>query len=461
MARRIRDASLETRTARSKLPVRGKPFYKSLAPGLHLGYRRNAGGGRWVARIYIGDQNYRVEVFADADDTADANGTTVLTFWQAQERARALKEELERPVPTAEAAALTVAIAVANYIAKRDKRDARRAGRTVRSDASRRLSRYVLGQEQRGNKQLAVPATPLSSVAMHALTEGDLKAWRKRLPGTLKATTVARLVNDLRAALNDGFESHRSDLGPALPDIIRHGLKAARDEAEEADYQIARDSQILNDGQLGDLLAAAREVDAAQDRDGDLFRLVLVLAATGARFSQIVRLRVDDVQFAHSRLMVPASRKGKGKSGSIPVPVGDDILDALRPVVIGRPGNAPLLERWRLRQVLGDIRWVRADRGAWQSSSELVRPWAAIRERAGLPGAVVAYSLRHTSIVRGIRAGLPLRLVAASHDTSAAMVEKHYARWISSGLEEMTRATIRPLVPPAPGSNIVALKGGA
>ena len=99
MARRVRDAMLETRTARGKLKARGKPYYRSLAPGLHIGYRKNAGGGRWVARIYIGKQNYHVEAFADADDVVDANGTSILDFWQAQQRAREMKAELDRPAP--------------------------------------------------------------------------------------------------------------------------------------------------------------------------------------------------------------------------------------------------------------------------------------------------------------------------------------------------------------------------
>jgi hypothetical protein len=39
------------------------------------------------------------------------------------------------------------------------------------------------------------------------------------------------------------------------------------------------------------------------------------------------------------------------------------------------------------------------------------------------------------------------------------MVKSHYAKWISGGLEELTRSAIRPLVQP-PGDNVVQLKGG-
>jgi len=60
-------------------------------------------------------------------------------------------------------------------------------------------------------------------------------------------------------------------------------------------------------------------------------------------------------------------------------------------------------------------------------------------------GGVVPYALRHSSIVRGIAAGLPIRLVAAMHDTSVAMIEKHYSRWIVEGLEDLTARAIIPL----------------
>lgn len=172
--------------------------------------------------------------------------------------------------------------------------------------------------------------------------------------------------------------------------------------------------------------------------------MVLILAATGARFSQACRMRVCDCQIGAGRLMVPMSRKGRGaKSGSIPVPVGGDVLNALVPVVTERPADAPLLERWRRIQTAAAT-WQRDRRGPWRAASELLRPWHAIRERAGLPE-VIPYALRHSSIVRGIRVNLPLRLVAALHDTSTAMIERHYARFIADGLEDLARAAIVPL----------------
>lgn len=270
-------------------------------------------------------------------------------------------------------------------------------------------------------------------------------AWRAGLPETLKETAKQRLINDLKAALNRAFTANRKRLDPALPSIIKYGLKAEPADDDE-NIPLARENQILSDPQVSALLRAARNIDASDGWEGDLFRLVVVLAATGARFSQVARMRVGDYQRTAGRLLIPASRKGKGKSGSVPVPVGKDVLDAIVPAVSGRAGDEFLLMRWRHTQVPGSIRWIRADRGPWQTASELTRPWDDIRGQAGM-SQVIPYALRHSSIVRCIRQGLPIRLVAALHDTSVQMIEKHYARWITDGLEELVARSVVPLVP--------------
>ena len=104
------------------------------------------------------------------------------------------------------------------------------------------------------------------------------------------------------------------------------------------------------------LVDAAWVIDREQDWDGDLGRLVLVLAATGARFSQVARLLVADLQAAEKRLMVPVSKKGGGgekATPQIPLPIGDDVVDILMRAAAGRKGTDTLLLRPRWRQTRG------------------------------------------------------------------------------------------------------------
>src|SRR6516162_4022713 len=95
MARTVRDAALESRTARGKLEPNGQPYYRALEPGLlHLGYRKpRAGAGKWLARVYVGNGAYRLHKIGVADDLSDADGRVILAFAQAQASARKLMVE--------------------------------------------------------------------------------------------------------------------------------------------------------------------------------------------------------------------------------------------------------------------------------------------------------------------------------------------------------------------------------
>jgi hypothetical protein len=44
MARRVLDKNLDSKDARRKLKARGKPYFRTIEQGLHLGYRRRTNG---------------------------------------------------------------------------------------------------------------------------------------------------------------------------------------------------------------------------------------------------------------------------------------------------------------------------------------------------------------------------------------------------------------------------------
>jgi hypothetical protein len=93
-------------------------------------------------------------------------------------------------------------------------------------------------------------------------------------------------------------------------------------------------------------------------------------------------MRVSDAQWKEQRLMVPGSYKGRGgNGGSVPVPVGEDIIEVLLSGILDRPKEAPLFERWRHEQAAGSVVWRKSERGPWKTA-ELTRPWHAIRELA-------------------------------------------------------------------------------
>jgi integrase len=451
VVRTVRNPKLDSRTAREKLPVSGKPRFLSIGKNLHLGYRKGKSGGVWVMRRYVSDRKnpYVVGTIGTADDRADADGVEVLTFHQAVDKARKRAGDLaEKERIAALGPVVTVEEAIREYVATRTERESSLGGggKGMRRDARSRLTKHLL-QADPG----------LASKPLATLTSGDLARWRERKGETMAPASVQRLVNDLRAALNLAVRRYKGQLPPAIRDEVRDGLASV-----QATAPVARAAQIISDADVRRLISAASEIDAEQNWDGDLGRIVLVLASTGARFSQVARLRVGDLQTGQERLMVPTSRKGAGQKQTthIPVPLGPDVVRVLAQAAAGRRGSDVLLLRPRWRRVAGPGlgRLEKLDeRMPWYSASELTRPWNATVKRAGLSPGIIPYALRHSSIVRGLSAGLPTRLVAALHDTSSEMIESHYAAFITDALGELARRAVIPLAP-APVTSLSAAR---
>jgi len=90
VARSTRSSTLETRSARFRLPTAKKPVFVKIGPGVGLGYRRNQTAGTWVARVADGKGGNWTKAIGSADDLDDADGDNTLDFWQAQDKARTL-----------------------------------------------------------------------------------------------------------------------------------------------------------------------------------------------------------------------------------------------------------------------------------------------------------------------------------------------------------------------------------
>ena len=445
MARRIRSPKLETRTARLKLAIRKKPYSGSVAPGVILQYRRNKGPGTWGVRLTTGkDETYRL---ATADDYADADGRGVLDYWQAQDAARAKAKEHEGSTEP-----ITVTKALADYEADLTTRDGD-AGNVKR--ARTHLSREMLAR------------------TVSSLKAGELKAWRDRLAKVITPASVNRTATCLKAALNLAADHDER--------IARRpwetGLQAIRG-AERSRNVILNDSQVRrvveeayqpntrrgSDQYDGETRRKMGEEDAARAAAFGL--LVEVAAVTGARVSQLARLEAQDVQGDRSdpRLMMPSSKKGKGVKKVLrrPVPIPPALALRLRAQGVDRSANAPLLTK------PGGAPWKKSDHSRLfarttdrlhQKARENAMQCGMNTEMVEKAGAefdgVTIYALRHSSVVRQLLAGVPIRVVAVNHDTSVAMLERTYSRFIADHSDALARKAL--LDTANPSDNVVAL----
>nr|WP_249817468.1 tyrosine-type recombinase/integrase [Bradyrhizobium sp. 143] len=277
------------------------------------------------------------------------------------------------------------------------------------------IDAYEADLETRGGRkynatQLRLHLTDgLKSKAVALLTERELRDWRAGLvKAGLKPSSADRIGRSLKAAL---ALAARSDKRITNAAAWRNGLKKL------PDAEVAR-NVILPDQTVTAL------VSGSYDEDREFGLLVDVLAETGARESQVFRLTPADLQdhLTAPRLMIPTSRKGKNRKIEYrPLPISTRLAQALRKQAAGRAAHALLFEKmWNLATTF--------------------RP---VVEHLGLGPDVTPYALRHSSIVRQLLKGVPTRVVAAHHDTSVAMIEKNYSRYIiGDPSEALTRATL-------------------
>ncbi len=415
MARKVSFSALESRSARLRLKIRRRPYSgPSLARGISLMYRRNGTNGTWVLKASNGHGAYWTKAFALADDFEDADAKSVLTFYQAQDQAKKLARGDDGGT---DSAPITIDGALKAY--RRDL-EAREANPYNADWPRLHLTSWLLG------KPVAI------------LTSAELKKWRDGLLGTMAPATINRLCRCLCAALE---QAAQSDKRIQNRDAWETGL-AGLPNAQEARNVVLSDDKVLE------------FVAAAYARDHQLGLLTDTLAITGARPSQAVRLRVEDLQDhpVRPKLMMPKSAKGGGRNRSAKkverysVPITRTLAVRLKAAVKGRAGEVPLL--------------LQSDGRVWDKNpgQNYHRQIDNVVTAIGLDTAeVTIYCLRHSSIVRMLLRNVPIRLVASLHNTSVAMIEKHYSKYITEhSVDDITRAGLLSESAPAAG-NVIAL----
>lgn len=252
--------------------------------------------------------------------------------------------------------------------------------------------------------------------AVAALTSKDLRDWRNALATKMTPASVNRTATALRAALNLAADTNERITNRQAWKI---GLAAIPGAGRARNV-------ILPDRQIQAIITAAY----ADSKEFGEF--VEVIAVTGARPSQAARLEGEDVQANRKdpRLMMPTSKKGRGKKEikHRPVPIPAELAKRLA----GRAGQ--LLKR--------------PDGGKWGKGTHSRRFAEAVKSAKVNPkldpSVVTIYALRHSSIVRQLLADdpVPVRVVAAMHDTSVRIIETNYSEEIGDHADDVVRESL-------------------
>jgi integrase len=390
MSKTVREKKLDSPAARAKLKASGKPYWRSIDPGLHLGYRKGLAGGVWVLRRYLGNEKYKVETIGAADDHSTADGATVLDFFQAQRKARELAAQSRAPVSAQ--GPLTVSAALEAYFERLE-----HEGSKSLADARGRAKIHVLPK--------------LGNIAVTDLSRDMLSKWLAGLAGKhddddairARRASANRVLTILRAALNQAFRD-----GKVASDVAWRTVKPFR-EVDAPRLRYFTKAEVT------------RLINAAQ---GDFRQLIKAALFTGCRYGELARLRAGDFNPDSGTVFVGQSKSGKARH----VVLTDEGRKFFETLTAGQPGDTLMLTH--------------ADGSGWGASHQ-IRPMVEVCKAAKVKGGSF-HILRHTAASHMVMAGVPLNVVA--HNLGHAdtrMTEKHYSHLAPSYVAE----TIRKFAP--------------
>jgi integrase len=406
MARTVRDANLETRTARSRLPTRGKPHYRVLEPGLHLGYRKlKTGPGKWIARHYIGNESYQVETIGVADDFSDPDGIAVISFHQAQTLARS------RMVSRAHSAAgktgpLTVDVAMTSYLEF-----------LTSNRKSAPFAQYVTD---------AFILPELGTIEVEALSTDKLRTWHAKLAKT--SARIRTKEGEKQRFKDDAGDPERDRRRKATANRILTVLKAALNRAW-------RDGKVVSDSAWR-RVEPFESVDAARVRyltiaeakriinasPPDFRRLVRGALETGARYGELCALTISDFNPDSGTIAIRQSKFGKPRH----IILTEDGAEFFSGVTAGRAGS--------------EFMFVKESGEAWLRSHQ-AEPMDQANINAKIDPSINFHGLRHTWASHAVMNGVPMLVVAKNLGHSdTRMVEKHYGHLAPSFIADAIRA---------------------
>ena len=407
MARRVLDKSLDSRDARRRLKIRGKPYYRVIERGLHLGYRRLGDGqaGTWVARFYVGEQSYEVQKIGIADDVSDADGVAVLDFWQAQDKARrAMVERAHRAL--GKHGPITIGDVMDEYLAYLDGHKKSGSDARYRDSA---LIRPVLGD-----------------IEVNKLTADHLREWMMQMARTPARLRTREGLKQQYASLDstDAKRRRKASANRTLA-ILKAALNHAWREGKvpsNAAWSRVRPFENVNTARIRYLtIAEAKRLINACDPD---FRLLVQAALeTGARLGELVALEVHDFNPDTGTLAIRTSKSGRSRHAVLT----EEGAEFFAQVCAGRPGHATM--------------FVKADGEPWGRGHQGPLMAAACK-RTKITPPIGFHGLRHTWASLAVMAGMPLMVVAKNlghRDTR--MVEMHYGHMAPNYVADAVRAS--------------------
>jgi len=422
MARVVQDAKLAKREQRLRLESRKKPYWMTLNEGEHLGYYRGARVGKWVARYRRAGAvgNYQETTLAEADDNADADGSVILNFKQAQDAARVWFLSLERNGGR-RTGAYTVSDALDDYLAGFQGKDLANTRRRIEAIVRPQMGKHEVSRltTKTVNDWLlslaSAPArlrTAKGAEIQHVRETSDTDEGRRR-----RRSSANRILTILKAALNVAYRDGKV----SADDAWRRVKPFAKADAPKLRY--------LSDDE------ARRLVNACDPAFRPLVQAALL---TGARYSELAGLEVRDFDPQSQTVWLRETKAGVARA----VYLESEGFQLFEQATLGKESTGFIFPR--------------SDGKCWGPSQQ-ARPFAAACATAKM-ASTGFHDLRRTYGARLALQGVPMAVIAeALGHADERITRRHYAHLSKSYVAETVRGAVAGLGI-VEASNVVRLK---
>ncbi len=423
MGRAVKEAKITTRAARATLRASKVPYWRLIDIGRHIGYRKGANGGTWIARYRKLEGAYVSKAIGTADDAVDADGATILTYSQALDTARAWCAEQAAGANGTLEAPYTVRDAINDYLEAYA-----RHGRSLK-EVTRRANVDILAK--------------LGDTVVTELTARMIRQWHENLaaspprlrspkgkpPKTRPAPTDAEGIRQRRATSNKVLTILKAALNHAYYEGRVNDDSAWRRVKPFKHVDAAKVRYLLTD-------EAIRLINAC---DPDFRNLVRAALFTGCRYGELTAAEVGDFDPDAGTVHMRFTKNGKARY----VALSDEGRDFFTHLTAGRG--------------TGEKMFLRSDGSQWGKSHQSRRLHDACK-RAKISPAISFHILRHTYGSWLAGRGVSLQVIADSlGHADTRITHKHYAALAPSYVAETVRANL-PVLGIAETGNVAPMK---
>jgi integrase len=408
MARQAKSAQLNSRNSRRTLKQRPKPYSVKLFNGLFLDYYKGRKDSTWYGRRYVGNAEYERGQLGIADDLVDSDGIRVLSFDQAQTKARDWATlKAQEDTGEVQSGNFTVEQAMDEYLVHLTK-----AKRKPQYRTSAIAKAHIL--------------PTLGKVELVKLTHGRVKAWRDALAETAPRLRTKKGKEQAYRTIdpNDPAQARKRQ---ATANRILTVLKAALNHAKGESRRIATDAAWVDVKPFSKVdvpkvrFLSKDEVTALVGKcEPDFQSLVKGALLTGCRYGELTAMTVADFNPKDGQVYVAQSKNGESRY----VDLNSAGVEFFKQLVSRRKPE--------------EILFKRSNGKAWKTSEQF-RPMNSACEAAKVED-VTFHILRHSYASHALMAGMTIEVLAQQlghKDTRITM--RHYAHLCPTFKQESVR----------------------